>query len=161
MDRFTWGIVIGVVALVAVGIGAVVATRDRQAPPDLTTPGGVALAFELALDRGDADTAWALLSPATQANTTRDRFIQRATNARGPQPGRQRIAIDAVQVDGDTARVDVVRVFPESANLFNFGSGYSIRSTARLALVDGAWRITVPSEPYLLPDPDERLPRSA
>ena len=152
MDRFTWGIVIGVVALVSVGIGAVVVTRGSDKPPDVSTPGGVALAFEQALDRGDADAAWNLLAPSAQAMTTRDAFVQRATNFQSVRGGRQRVAVETAVVDGDTARVEVVRVFPESAGLFNFGSGYAFRGTTRLARADSAWRVTVPSEPYLLPD---------
>ncbi len=156
MDRFTWGIVVGVVALVAVGIGAVAVTRGREAPPDLATPSGVALAFELAVDRGDVDTAWNMLAPSVQARTSRDYFLQHATNFQNLRGERQRIAVENAQVEGDTARVDVVRVAPETGGLFNFG-GYGFRATTRLARVDGAWRVTIPSYPYLLPD-EARFP---
>ena len=75
MTRFTWAIVIGVLALVGVALVLAFATPRAVAPPDLSTPEGVTLAFALALQAGDLDQAWALLAPAAQAQTTRLRGL--------------------------------------------------------------------------------------
>ena len=52
MDRFTWTVVGGVVGLVVIGLAAATFARGREAPPDLTTPAGVVLAYALAEQRG-------------------------------------------------------------------------------------------------------------
>ncbi len=151
MDRFTWGIAAGVVVLVLVGVGTAVALRGQAAPPDLTTPSGVTLAYALALQRGDAERAWELLAGSAQASTTRERFLQRAGGARGPDD-RVRLATEDEQVAGDTARVDLVRTYP-GGGLLSFGApAPSTHSTVRLVREGSQWRISVPPDPLLLLD---------
>ena len=154
MTRFTWAIVIGVLALVGVALVLAFATPRAVAPPDLSTPEGVTLAFALALQAGDLDQAWALLAPAAQAQTTKDRFISRAEGIRGTYQ-RARLSVQNTRVDGDTARTDLIRTSPSSGGLFGLGdSSYSNQNTVRLARENGQWRITAPPDPFLL----ERLP---
>ncbi len=153
MDRFTWGIAVGVLALVLVGVGVAVAVRGRTPPPDLTTPSGVVLAYAEALQRGDAETAWDLLSTSAQGSTTRDQFLRRASGLREPEE-RVRLATENEQVQGDTARVELVRIFPAGGGPFSFGaSPPAVRNTVRLVRENGAWRISGPPDPYLLSPP--------
>jgi hypothetical protein len=148
LDRLTIGIAAGVILLVAVGI-AVAATGARiQAPPDLSAPEGVTLAYELDIQRGEADAAWQLLSSAAQAGTTRQEFLARAAGA--ARPGDARLSVENVRIDGDTAHLDVVRTTPSSGFL-GFGAGsFTSRSPVTLVRENGAWRISVPSEPYVI-----------
>jgi len=150
VTRFTWGIVIGVLALVAVALALAFAAPTRTQAPDLTTPEGVTLAFALALQQGDLDQAWALLAPSAQAQTTKDRFITRAEGFRSTYQ-RARLTTNAATIDGDMARVDLVKSYPASGGLFGLGdSSYSNTSTTRLMRVNGEWRITTPPDPFLL-----------
>ena len=154
MTRFTWGIVIGVLALVAVALALAFAAPTRTQPPDLTTPEGVTLAFALALQQGDADQAWNLLAPSAQAQTTKDRFATRAAGVRGSYE-RARLTVDDATIDGDTARTNLVRSYASTGGLFGLGnSSYSNTSTTRLARDNGQWRITTPPDPFLV----EKLP---
>jgi hypothetical protein len=150
-DRLTLGIGIGVVVLVVIGIAvAAIANRSQQLPP-LTTPEGVTLAYELDIQRGEADRAWELLSTQTKAGTSRQEFLARAAHlGRG---GDVRFAVENVRIDGTTAHLDVVRTIP-SAGFFGLGAG-SITDRSPVTLVqEGAeWRISVPSEPFVIMQP--------
>ena len=154
MTRFTWAIVIGVLALVIVSI-VLAATLDRTgAPPDPSTPEGVALAYALAVQRGDPEDAWELLASSVKSQTTRDRFLVRASDLRGTYE-RARLSFENVRVEGDTARLELVRTYPASGGLLGVGSGsYSNRNTVRLVREEGDWRISAPPEPFIL----NRLP---
>ncbi len=152
MDRFTWGIVAGVVLLVAAGIATAAVLGGRQTPPDLSTPSGVVLEYVAALQRGDPDRAWSLLASSTQARTTRDSFFLRAGGARPAQDAR--LSAENEQVQGDTATLDLVRTYPGGRGPFSFGSQpYSQRSPVRLVRENGQWRIGVPPDPYLVGPP--------
>lgn len=150
MDRFTAAIVIGVLGLVAAGVVAAVAARGTETPPDLSTPGGVALAYELAVLRGDGERAWELLAESARANADRDEFLARVGHWRGSSDRSERLTVEVEEIDADRARVELTRTHGSSGGLFNFGETYSTRNTVRLVRQDGQWRISVPSEPYLL-----------
>jgi hypothetical protein len=81
VDRFTAAIVAGVLGLVIVSVAIAVLLRGREMAPDLGTPGGVALAYELALQRGDPEQAWDLLATSAKAATSRDQFLLRRAAA--------------------------------------------------------------------------------
>jgi hypothetical protein len=154
VTRSTWAIVGGVLGLVALALGLAVVMPSRQPPPDLTTPDGVTLAYALAVQRGDLDQAWDLLSTSAKAQATRERFITRAEAIRNSYE-RARLSVEDVRAEGETARVDMVRTYPSSGGPFGFGSNsYSNRSTVRLVREAGQWRISTPPDPFLL----DRLP---
>ncbi len=152
MDRFTVGIVAGVLLLVVAAIGAAFVVRGRDTPPDLTTPSGVTLAFSEALRQGDAEAAWNLLAPSAQASTKRETFLVRAGTMRSSSNDRTRLLVEDEKIEGDTATVELARVYRGDGGFFSLGESYSTRSTVRLQRVDGSWRITVPAEPFLLLD---------
>ena len=146
MDRFTTIVVACVSLLVAVGLGAAVLLRDRQQPPDLSRPSGVVLAYALAEQRGDPAAAWDLLAPSAQARTTRDQFLARAGSGMSDQAY---LSTEDLAVEGDSARVALTRTYPASVGLFGSRS-YTQRSTVVLERGPAGWRITVPSDDYLL-----------
>jgi hypothetical protein len=141
VNRFTVAIVVGVLALVTGSLVLALSFRDREPQPDLATPEGVTLAYALAVQRGDADVAWELLSPSARSQTTRDRFESRLNY----RDGRARLSVEHVHLDGDTARVDLVRTYAPTGS-FPFGSStYASHNTVRLTREPAGWRIsTVP-----------------
>src|SRR5579884_3418716 len=147
MDRLTYAVIGGVLALVAVGLGAAAVVRGRAVPPDLNTPGGVVLAYVLAEQRGDAETAWALLAPAAQARADRELYLARAAHH---GDDRTSYAIEAQRLDGTSASVVLVQTDAGSPELFGRGGSSSNRTTVRLTYDGSAWRITVPPDEYLL-----------
>jgi hypothetical protein len=151
MTRFTWAIVIGVLGLVAVALGLALLSPTRDPVPDLSTPEGITLAYALALQRGDLDQAWDLLADSARAQTTKDRFIARVEGFRSTYQ-RARLSVDDVRVDGDSARVDLVRTYPGSGGLLGFGGGgsYATQNTVRLVRERGQWRISTPPDPFVL-----------
>jgi len=148
MDRFTYAVIAGVLVLVAVGLGATAVLRGREVPPDLSTPGGVVLAYALAEQRGDAETAWNLLAPSVQARTDRELFLARAAHRGGD---RTYYSIEEAQLDGTGASVVLVQTYAGSSGLLGTATSYSNRTTVRLSYDGSAWRITVPSDDHLLP----------
>jgi hypothetical protein len=146
VDRFTWGIVAGVLLLVIIALAGVTLLQRQAAPPDLTRPDGVVRAYVEAIDSGHPDRAWDLLAAPGRADVTRDEFIRRATSLSQRPPGR--VAIERVDVEGDVARVEVSRTFGEGPL---FGPSIPIeRTTVRLVQEQGEWRIEVPPEPWLI-----------
>jgi hypothetical protein len=150
VTRSTWAIVGAVLGLVVLALALAVLMPSRQPAPDLNTPDGVALAYALAVQRGDLDQAWDLLAASVKSPLTRERFITRAEATRSSYE-RARLSIEDPRVDGETARVDLVRNYPSSGGLFGLGSGsYSNRSTVRLVRENGQWRIATPPDPYVV-----------
>src|SRR5437870_9106270 len=131
MDRFTWGIVGGTLALIVVAIAAVLIVRRSPNPADLTTPDGVVRAYVEALETGRPERAWELLGERQQADVPRDEFVRRASGAF--QRNREdRMAIEATEITGDTARVDLSRTYTGGGPPIFGPSSYTNRFTARL-----------------------------
>lgn len=116
MDRFTWAIVGGVVALCVAALASVVMLRASQPPPDLSTPAGVATAYILAIQNRDPDAAWELLAspdaafprlrrPPGEGPLTRERFRQEVLNLYRQENKRLRVV--ATIPGADVARVEV------------------------------------------------------
>jgi hypothetical protein len=147
MDRFTWIVVGGVVGLVVVGLAAATFVRGRQSPPDLHTPAGVVLAYALAEERGDAQTAWDLLASSAQARADHDRFLARASRTGSGQ--REYLTVEDERIDADGASVVLVRTQANSGGLFS-NTSYANRTTVRLTRQGSEWRIVVPPDDYLL-----------
>jgi len=152
MDRFTWIVVGGVVSLVIIGLAAAAVLRGREAPPDLSTPSGVVLAYALAEQRGDPQTAWDLLATATQARADHDRFLARAGGGNDNGGGREYLTTEDERIDADGASVALVQTYAGSGGLFGSGS-YVNRTTVRLTRQGADWRIVVPPDDYLLAGP--------
>ena len=151
LDRFTLSIGIGVVVLVMIGIVIAAVGARVQAPPDLSTPEGVALAYELDIQRGEADRAWGLLASEAQRGTTRQEFLARAATVN--RGGEVRFSAENVRADGDTAHLDMVRVTPTSGFLGLGVGSYTTQNPVTLVRENGEWRISVPSEPYVVMQP--------
>jgi hypothetical protein len=150
VTRFTWGIVIGVLVLVAVSVGLAIALPRTQPTPDISTPDGVVLAYGLAMQRGEPEAAWDLLSSGAQAPTTRDRFVTRASGLTGAYE-RARLSVEDVHVEGTTARVDLVRTYARSGGPFGLGGGASsTTNVVRLVRENGNWRISTPPDAFVL-----------
>ena len=150
MDRFTWGIVVGALLLVAAGLASVTLLQRAPPPPDLTRPEGVVRAYIEAIDAGRPEAAWDLLADSARSGVARDEFIRRATSFR--RGSSTRVAIEQVEVEGRTARVELSRTFGGGGGPFGlFGpSSFTDRFTVRLEQEGGQWRITVPPEPFLI-----------
>ena len=149
MDRFTWAIVVGAVALVGIALVAVLLVQRAPTPPDLATPDGVVRAYLAALDSNRPEQAWDLLSEQLKRETPRDEFVRRASNSY--HPSREgRVAIENVAIEGSSARVEMSRTYSSDGGLFDLfePSTYTNRFTARLEQQSGAWRITVPPEDF-------------
>jgi hypothetical protein len=150
-DRLATGIAAGVVLLVVIGIAVAAIAGRAQSQPDLTTPDGVALAYELDLQRGEADRAWDLLSSEAQAGTTRQEFLARAAGlGRG---GEARFSIENVRVDGTTAYLDLVRTLPTPGFLGLGAGSMTISRPVTLVRENNQWRISVPSDPFVIMQP--------
>lgn len=146
MDRFTWGIVVAAVLLVVVGLASVTLLPRTAPPPDLTRPEGVVRAYAEAMESSRPEAAWDLLAASARTGVTRDEFIRRATTFRRAQSSR--LAIERVEIDGATARVELARTY-SGGGLFG-PSSYTERSTVRLEREGGVWRITVPPDTHLI-----------
>jgi len=146
MDRLTWAVVGGVLALVLAGVAAATLSRERETPPDLNSPSGVVLAYAIAEQRGDPRTAWDLLATSAQARGDRDRFLARAADHNSQ---REYLTTEDERIDGEGASVVLVKTYPPSGGLFSNNS-YSMRNTVRLIREGSAWRISVPPDDYLL-----------
>jgi hypothetical protein len=150
MDRFTFAVVGGVLALVAAGLVTAASLRGQlSSTPDLSTPGGVALAYAVAEQRGDAQAAWDLLAASAQQRGDRERFLARAGHT---QPDNTYLSTDDERVDGDTASVTLVETYPGSGGLLGRSTSTS-RATVRLVREPAGWRITVPPDDFLLLTP--------
>jgi hypothetical protein len=149
MDKFTVGVVGGVLALVAAALIAAVVIRRDTPPPDLTTPGGVVLAYALAEQRGDAQSAWDLLASPAQARGDHDRFLALAGRGDGD---REYLSIEDQQIDATGAGVVLVRTYATGGGIFGSNNS-STRATVRLVNDNGRWRISVPPDDYLLSIP--------
>jgi hypothetical protein len=151
VHRLTLGIGLGLVLLVAIGIGVALIAGRVQTQPDLSTREGVTLAYELDIQRGEADAAWNLLTAEAQSGTTRQEFLARAAGLR--RGGDVRFSVENVRIEGDTAHLDVVRVVSTSGFLGLGGGSFTTRSPVTLVRENNAWRISVPSDPYLVMQP--------
>jgi hypothetical protein len=147
-DRLTLGIGVGVILLVAIGIGVAVFAGRGQAPPDLSTPEGVTLAYEMDVQRGEADAAWGLLTAEARAGTTRQEFLARAAGLR--RGGDVGLSVENVRTDGDTAHLDLVRVQSTPGFLGLGGGSFTSRSPVTMIRENNEWRISVPADPYVI-----------
>lgn len=147
MDRFIWAVVAGVIAISAIAVGSALFTRGAQAPPDLSTPEGVARAYLLFVYNRQADQAWDLLeSPAAvelsgprSTETNKESFWREVNNL--SRDSNKRIRILHVTPTGETARVDI-EVTRVAQGPIMLGGGASSRNLSLSLRRQGAtWRI--------------------
>lgn len=152
MDRFTWGIVAGVVAISLAALVSAIWVGRGESPPDPSTPEGVATAYILAIQNKEPDKAWDMLASPEAAGgpkmgprgerLTRESFRQQVYNA--PPRGQQnkRLRMLGSQVTGDVARVnlEITRFFSGPFGLG--GSSSSETRTFELRRHEATWRIT-------------------
>jgi len=149
MDRFTWGIVGGVLLLAAVAFAVVVVNRAPEGPPDLTTADGTVRAYIAAIHDRRAEEAWRLLAspsaldpqrgPGGGAMTETD--FQRQVNGLS-RPNDRRIRVLPPRVSDQTATVDVEIVTSSDAPFMLGGGPHSRRTTFSLRRTGEEWRIT-------------------
>ena len=149
MDRFTWGVVGGVVVLSLLAVFSVLFVRQNQAPPDISTPEGVVAAYVGHIQNKRADEAWKLLAPEAVAGMnrgspgspmTQDQFRQQVDSGRyGPRD--RRIRIVAGRISGDTAQVDLEIAFG-TRDFPPFGGGFTRDLAMSLKRSDSSWLIT-------------------
>ena len=148
MDRFTWGVVIGVVSLSLAAIVSILVVRSGQAPPDPSTPEGVATAYIQAIQSNQPDAAWALLTGpeavsgsfrAPGTTTTQDSFRNEVNNVH--RSGNRRLRILSAVVTGDAAQVQIeVTNVPAGPDVL-FGGSFSRTTNFSLVRQGNTWRI--------------------
>ncbi|MCL4859452.1 MAG: hypothetical protein KJZ93_08595 [Caldilineaceae bacterium] len=148
IDKFTWVVILIVVALLAAAVVTVNRTSGDNVPPttyrtadEPATP--VYNAF-VAMQRGDAATARAQYSQrilAEQAKTNFDPFLNR-----GYIDGRnaRRLRIMETQMDANDPNRALVTIAIDSyypGGLFSGGSTSTMRRTLQVIREDGVWKL--------------------
>jgi hypothetical protein len=150
MDRWTWGLVAGIVAICAVALGAALVSRGAQTPPDLATPEGVAVTYILAIQNREPDQAWDMLTgPEAAAGPfpgprgevlTRETFRQQVLNQ--PRQNSRRLRLLGSSVSGDTAKVEVQLTYGSGSFLGGSPSANAQTRTFELKRQGATWRIS-------------------
>ncbi|MCC7106673.1 MAG: hypothetical protein IT307_16165 [Chloroflexi bacterium] len=138
LDRFTLTVAIAAVAIVALGIVAVLARPRAEQPMDDSRPAGVVYNYYLALTRDDPKTAYAYLSADAQARRSYDSFASNYPT-RPLSSDRPTIRIDDERIEGETARV-TIRLTRSGGGLFA-PSDYTYTRTIVLRRESGAWKL--------------------
>lgn len=147
MDRSTLALSLGVVGLVALGLILVV-TRPAPPAPDLTTPSGTVLAYALAEQRGDGQTAWDLLASDLQQHSDRAQFLGLTSTQRSET---EFFSTDQEVQNGNSASVVLVHTYrAPSGGLLSIPASSTRRTTVQLVRESGGWRLSVPPDPYAL-----------
>lgn len=138
-DRFTLAVVLVTLALVGLGVAAVLVRPADDQPMDESRPAGVVHNYYLALANDDPKKAYEYLSAEARSKLPYERFAS-GYPARSVRSQRPTIRIDDEKVEGDTARV-TIRWTRTGGGLFG-PSDYSSVRTSVLRLEDGAWKLT-------------------
>jgi hypothetical protein len=139
-DKFLLGIVLGIVALVAVGF-AVLLTRPKPGYQSEDTPGGVVNNYLLALQQQNYERAYGYLSPSLAGYPRNaSTFAQRVSLATGYGSSIS-LEVTRVSQQGDRATVTVVETAFSQGGLFDSNSYESTR-TMSLERDQERWWIT-------------------
>lgn len=144
-DRSLLVIGLGIAALVAVAVIAVVLLGSRDATSfSADTPEGVVQRHLAAVDDEDYETAWSYLSANVQSDLSVAEYRRMARDYGYYGSQSRRVLFDRSEVDGDRARVWLT--VEEYYGGGPFGGGDTYRSTREIALVreGGEWRIDDP-----------------
>ena len=151
IDRSSGLVLVAVAALTLAGILAVLLSQASAVAADSTTPRGVVTIYVRAIQAGDADRAWNLLSQTATAPApgeprpifSRDEFRQQVQSYRGPTPPGVRIVTVSESNDTATVQLDVRHA---SANPL---TGVTTQqATLSLARQAGSWLITSDPSPW-------------
>ena len=150
MDRWTWGLVAGVIGICFVALAAAIVTRASPGPPDLATPEGVATAYILAIQNREPGQACDLLAspeaaagpfPGPRGETiTRETFRQQVLNQ--PRPTNRRLRLIGSTISGDTAKVEIEITYGSGRFLGGSPSANAQTRTFELKRQGASWRIT-------------------
>ena len=154
IDRSSGLVVAAVAILTLSGSLAVILSRANAVAADASTPRGVVATYVRAIQAGDADRAWELLSqnatgpaPAGAAPAephyilSQDEFRQQVQSSRRPTPPGVRIVQVSQSVDWASIQLDVTHA---SANPLTGGSTQQV--SVYLMHQAGSWLIT--SDPF-------------
>lgn len=147
-DRFLIGIVVGAVALIVIGIAAVVLLgRSAPPPPDPGSPVGVVQAYIEAVRSGEQEAARALLSQSARQQLDRNREV--FPRYPGAPSVERRVLIQPVSQSADRAEVKVtITTFSARSDPFS-SSTYSREIQVFLVREGADWRINQPIEPFV------------
>ena len=140
-DKFLIGIIIGIVALVAIAL-LVFFTRQDNIPDyqSETQPQGVVFNYLLALEKGEYDKAYTYLAEIPNKPSLTQ--FRQSLIVNKSQYGNV-VNVTAQEIEEQTATVNVVTQM-SGGGIFN--EGYQNMEIATLEKVDGDWRII--SMPY-------------
>jgi hypothetical protein len=143
-DKFLIGIVAGVVILVAAVLAiALLRPNEMSYQPD-DTPEGVANNYLLALHLEEYDRAYAYLSPSLPGYPDDLEAFERDVEGNrwsfGYYDDEVSLAVDAVDVSGDKAKLVVRKTTFRRGDLFESGQ-YSSTFEMTLRREGGAWRV--------------------
>ncbi|MBI3965153.1 MAG: DUF4878 domain-containing protein [Chloroflexi bacterium] len=149
-DWFLYAIVGGVLLLVLLGLGTVLAGERPEEYVSGDAPADVVRNYYVAIQRGDLSRAYDYLSASTRAQTKYEEFVQRTGYRGTSRAPRARLRVEDTKIEGDTATVSVVVTRASRGGPFGmFGSDEWSNSRAIvLRRESGQWRISDPSEPY-------------
>lgn len=143
IDRFTWLVVGTVTLLIIAALGSVLVSRSEQRP-DLSKPEGVVTAYVQAIQAGNADQAWELLTPEAASfldrpgpTFTKEDFRRMVDESRSQRGSRVRIVKVAQSGDTATVELEITRV---SGDLLRGASSSYV--SVGLRREGAAWRLT-------------------
>jgi hypothetical protein len=149
MDRFLIAIVTGTILLVVVGVAVAASGAGTAAHQRLEagTPAAVVQEYVEALQSGNLDHAYALLSTPARAAWSRDRYQEDFPRYVPPSGVERRLLIEPIKSDATSAlvRVTVSRFLP--GNPLFMGTSHQ-EVDVYLVPEGGAWKIDRPVEPY-------------
>ena len=146
IDKFLIAIVAGVILLVVVVLAVALLRPNQPTYQADDTPEGVAHNYLLALQLEEYERAYGYLSPTLPGYPTDvDKFVNNVEGDRWSfgyfDNDDVSLAIEAVNVTGDRAKVVVRRTEFHQGGLFDSGQ-YSTTFEMTLRREDGAWKIT-------------------
>jgi hypothetical protein len=122
--------------LIAVTIVLAFALGDREAATfDAGTPERAVQDYLRAIDEGNLDAAYVLLSSEYRRTTSLADFTSRSRFSSGPNA--DRVTVDDVEVNGDTARIRLQLRYGDV-------DGYESNQDVLLIHEDGAWHLRNP-----------------
>jgi hypothetical protein len=144
-NRSVLFVVVGIAALVVVTI--LVLLRPAASPTEFPaySPVGVYQRYLAAVERGDADAAFALLSSDARSSFPLEEMqnIVREAGRYGYDPADRSVSLVDTRESGDRTTLRLQIKYLSEPGLFNSGN-WTSDETVVLVKEDGAWRLTDP-----------------